>query len=311
MEESNCQITVRIYPQISELDDLQSTFIVNCVLNSFICYTAIMLNIFTIYAIAKTSALPKPLKSLLLSVAVSDLGVGLIVEPFFLSLFIKGLQLRHLDCFFHIGLLVVINLFCTTSFLNVIVISVERFLALQLHLRYQTIVTHKRVVGAVIFIWTYAFLASFTMFFFPFAEFLILLSTFSTIFLLVTTALYCKIYFITRRHKRQILAQKVQGPEARSTLNGEMRSLARSMKTAVGVLYIYFAFLVCYVPNFIYVGTSELMGPNIVMTNFHIYSLTLVFFDSSLNPIVYCWWMRHIRRTMVATLRRLYTNCMS
>ena len=33
--------------------------------------------------------------------------------------------------------------------------------------------------------------------------------------------------------------------------------------------------------------------------------------DSSLNPVVYCWRMKHIRRTMVATLWRLYTNRIS
>ena len=40
-----------------------------------------MLNIVAIYAIRKTSSLSKNLKTLLLSQAVSDLGVGLLVQP--------------------------------------------------------------------------------------------------------------------------------------------------------------------------------------------------------------------------------------
>ena len=40
-----------------------------------------MLNIVAIYAIRKTSSLPKNLKTLLLSLAVSDLGVGLLAQP--------------------------------------------------------------------------------------------------------------------------------------------------------------------------------------------------------------------------------------
>ena len=40
-----------------------------------------MLNIIIIHALRKTSSLPKPLKTLLLSLAVSDLGVGLLVQP--------------------------------------------------------------------------------------------------------------------------------------------------------------------------------------------------------------------------------------
>lgn len=80
------------------------------------------------------------------------------------------------------------------------------------------------------------------------------------------------------------------------------------MKTTVGVLYVYFAFLACYVPNVIFLGTCAITGPNIVMTNFQIYSLSLVFFNSLLNAVVYCWRMRYIRHAMVATLPWLYTN---
>ena len=40
-----------------------------------------MLNIVAIYAIRKTSSLSKNLKTLLLSQAVSDFGVGLLVQP--------------------------------------------------------------------------------------------------------------------------------------------------------------------------------------------------------------------------------------
>ena len=57
-----------------------SSLIVNSVFNVFFSYTAIMLNIITIHALRKTSALPKPLKTLFLSLAVSD-GVGLLVHP--------------------------------------------------------------------------------------------------------------------------------------------------------------------------------------------------------------------------------------
>ncbi|XP_022805461.1 histamine H2 receptor-like [Stylophora pistillata] len=311
MAESNCDILLRIYPQISELDDFQSSFIINCVLNSFICYTAIVLNIFTIYAIAKTSALSKPLKTLLVSVAVSDVGVGLIVEPLFLSLLIKWLQLQNEDCTFFLGLHVVLNLFSMTSFLNIMAISIDRFLAIQFHLRYQSIVTHKRVVGVVIFIWAYSLSASFSLFLFPFAVLSTVGSPIGTICLLVTAAIYCRIYFITRRHKRQIQIQRVQEQEERSRQNSEMRNLARTMKTAVGVLYVYFAFLVCYAPLFIYLAARAIYGSGIVKTSFQVSTYTLMFFNSTLNPVIYCWRMRHIRRAMVDTLRKLYTNLVS
>ena len=103
-----------------------------------------------------------------------------------------------------------------------------------------------------------------------------------TICLVVTTAIYCKIYNITRRHKRQIRVRQVQEQQARSRKNSEMRNLARNMKTALGILYVYFAFLVCYFPQFVILAASAISGPNIVIVNLQIYTYTLMFFNSSL-----------------------------
>ena len=76
----------------SEVKELYWTLIANGVFNSFLSYTAIMLNIVTIHAIRKTSSMPRSLKTLLLSLAVSDVGVGLLGQPLYISLLIKRLQ---------------------------------------------------------------------------------------------------------------------------------------------------------------------------------------------------------------------------
>ena len=77
MKEPFCEILVDYYSRVPKVDNLFSTYIANCVFNSFLSYTSIMLNIVTIHAIRKTSSLPKALKTLLLSLAVSDVAVGL------------------------------------------------------------------------------------------------------------------------------------------------------------------------------------------------------------------------------------------
>ena len=61
------------------------TLVANCVFNGFLSYTAIVLNIIIIQALRKTSSLPKTLKTLLLSVSISNLGVGLLVEPLYVA----------------------------------------------------------------------------------------------------------------------------------------------------------------------------------------------------------------------------------
>ena len=151
MKKSSCEVfALYFYSSVSEGENFDSTYIANCVFNSFLSYTVIMLNIVTIQAIRKTSSLPKTLKTLLLSLAVSDAGVGFLVQPFYISLLVKGSQQKIDACSTYEAFSMMVVLFTTASFCGVITISVDRFLAIHLHLRYQELVTHKRVVAVVI-----------------------------------------------------------------------------------------------------------------------------------------------------------------
>ena len=83
MSKLYCNQSSKFLPIFAELEDLPSTCIANCVFNIFLTYTAFMLNIVTIYAIHKTSTMPKTLKTLLLSLACSDVAVGLFSQPLY------------------------------------------------------------------------------------------------------------------------------------------------------------------------------------------------------------------------------------
>ena len=98
MKKSSCELLLQFYPEISNVEELHSISIANCVFNSFLCYTAIMLNILTIHAIRKCSSIPKTLKALLLSLAVSDAGVGLLAQPLYISILAKWLQQSIPSC---------------------------------------------------------------------------------------------------------------------------------------------------------------------------------------------------------------------
>ena len=64
---------------------LHSTLVANCAVNAFLSLTAIVLNVITIQALRKRASLSKTLKTLLLSLAVSDLGVGLLAQPLYIA----------------------------------------------------------------------------------------------------------------------------------------------------------------------------------------------------------------------------------
>ena len=115
---------------------------------------------------------------------------------------------------------------------------------------------------------------------------------------------YIRIYFVARRHKNQIQVLQVQQAEQAS----EMANFASVMKSTIGIFYVYLVFLVCYLPVFIYIIKIKFNGPTTTEKIYFVYSLTLVFLNSSLNPVIYCWKMRHIRHAIMDILRNMSWN---
>ena len=299
MKKSSCELLLQSYPKISEFEeDLRSTFIANSVFNNFLCYTAIMLNIVTIHAIRKTSSLPKTLKTLLLSLAVSDVGVGLVVQPFYTAFLITWIQGNSPSCNTSVAFSIITTSFCVASFFGVVAVSVDRFLAIHLHLRYQELVTHKRVVAVVISIWVLSVFIPLMALWVPFDIYSLIKFILGVAFLVLTTMVYIRIYLAVRRHKNQIQVLQVQ----HVAQNGEMTNFASLIKSAVGIFYVYLVFLACYLPYLISVAVFKIYGPSIALKKFWLFSLTLVYLNSSLNPVIYCWKVRHIRHAIMDIL---------
>ena len=301
MENSSCELLSLSYPNVSELENLRWTILVNFMLNNFLSYTAIMLNIVTIHAISKTSSLPDTLKTLLLNLAVTDVGVGLIVQPIYCSLLAKWLQQSGEDCNFRHAFVMISSTFCLASFLGVMAVSVDRFLAIHLHLRYQELVTHKRVVAVVISIWVLSGYLPMAVFWIQDNFFFTIKLSLEIFGVLLTTVAYIKIYLAVRRHKNEILALQVQQVAG----NDEVAIYIRLIKSAVGVFYIYLVFLICNLPFFISLVALNISDPSINLKRFLLYSWTVMFLNSSLNPVIYCWKMRHIQHAIIDILRNL------
>ena len=288
-----------LLPSHSDLRELRATFIVNCVFNNFLTYTAILLNIVTMYAMQKTTSLPKTLKTLLFSIAISDVGIGLLAQPIYSSLLVKWLQLNHPSCNNYGVLSISANLFLASSFLSVVAVSVDRFLAIHLHLRYQELVTHKRIVIVVISIWVLSASVSFTMFWELRAYINLFILAFGFI---ISFVAYIKMYLTVRRHKNQIQSLLVVD----ETQSGIMTNYAAVVKTTVGVLYVYLVLLASYLPYFICMAVVRICrDSSIAKKQLFLFSLTLMFLNSSLNPVIYCWKMRHIRHAIIDILRNM------
>jgi len=122
-----------------------------------------------------------------------------------------------------------------------------------------------------------------------------------------TTVIYCIIYVTVRRHTDLIQALQIQ----QVAEGGEMaKVVARHTKTAVSTFYVFVVFLVCYLPD--YCTSVVLMVSDSSESQFtdhlSLYTLTLMFLNSSLNPVIYCWKMKHIRQSIIAILLNIFSS---
>ena len=195
----------------------------------------------TIYAIHKTSAIAKTLKTLLLSLACSDVAVGLFSQPLYTFFLVKLLQLDNINCNTYQVLNISGYLFSTASFLGVVAVGVDRFLAVHLHLRYQELVTHRRVVVVVIGKWVYSAFVSLMMFWGFLSTQQLINLVGAALGFIIALVVYIRLYFTVRRHKNQIQCMQIQ----EVTHSDEIKNFIALIKSTVSIFYVYLPLLVC------------------------------------------------------------------
>lgn len=137
------------------------TFMITfCVLNLMFSVLTCLANLIVICALRKASSVPSNLKILFLSLAVADFAVGMCPQLMFgvivavmLHKNANGDQPFDLCSTSFILLYFFLFLLASASFLTILAIAVDRYLAVSLHLRYQELVTTNRIMLALISLW--------------------------------------------------------------------------------------------------------------------------------------------------------------
>ncbi|XP_078368357.1 trace amine-associated receptor 7d-like [Oculina patagonica] len=283
------------------LEKTKDTFIASiltCILNAVFSLITSAGNLVILRVIWKKQELHSPSFILLFCLAASDLLVGLICQPFYVAYKIAELA-DNFRAYCVLRMIQNISGWITGSMClsTLSVISVDRLLALTLHLRYNTIVTVRRITQPVIFLWTLAIAAVISRLWIVtsrwlFAPVIAFLLTF-----LVITLSTLKIFQIVRRHQRQISQQQ------QSVQNNTVNVL-KCRKTAVTVLYVFGLLLIFYVPFFVAMFVETLTGYTLKVKVAYDYATTVVFINSFLNPLVYCYRIEAIRRAVKNKLRK-------
>ena len=302
MAEQNCNRTLdRWIKLVSQRRSFSLGFYV---FNFGFSLVATLGNLLVIRALMKTSTIPATVKKLFLSLAFSDLAVGLL--PQLMTAIISAVMLKMASsgddlAFFCPTVLIVLLYFqyllAFASFLNVTVIAFDRLLAVSLHLRYQELVTPIRVTIVLVSLWLTSCVSAFLYIFLP-KDIEMAAAVISVIGYVLTTGAYVRIYKVVRYHQNQIYSQN-------QLQNAQTREAHRQRKSAYNSLFVAVVFLACYFPSFpciiLYLTNTSKIS---FLVAYHA-SAFLVFLNSSLNPIVYCWRYREIRQIVKNTVKRI------
>ncbi|XP_067037806.1 melanocyte-stimulating hormone receptor-like [Acropora muricata] len=281
------------------LDQSSKVLWVNVVFQILNILTASTGNLLVLVTIWRTPYLNRPSHTLLFSLALSDFCTGTIAQPIITHIEILVFtSTSTVSCILRTTC-VFLNIFWgVVTLLMMTMISVDKFLAINLHLRYDEIVTNPRAKIIVLVIWMVGGAIS-------------LVSLSSVLFLqwsLTVTGTLCfvamfliwiNIFRVVRRHRAQIQQQIVH------IADDQPFNMLRFRKAALGCILLLFLFLVCYLPQVVFL--LRMLSKINVEHNFMGFylSYTLMVINASLNPFLYCWRNNDIRSALKQILLKL------
>ncbi|KAK2814544.1 hypothetical protein Q5P01_000270 [Channa striata] len=294
----------------------QSESMLIYILMSFISLLTVILNMLVIVSISHFRQLHTPTNLILLSLAVSDFLVGLFVMPFQILLTEPCWFLGDLVC-----VLFYFSPFITVcaSVVNMVLISVDRYVAICDPLHYSTKITQRRVRICVLLCWIYAVCYSFMLFDNVkqpgrynscYGECVInimgavdivlcFILPISTIVLL-----YLRVFVVAvsqaRAMRSHITAVKLQSSVTVTVKKSELKA-ARTLGLVVTV------FIMCYCPSY----CVSLSGYDLMMgSSTNLLVVFLVYFNSCLNPLIYAFFYPWFRKSvkLIITLNILQSH---
>ena len=257
------------------------------VLSCFISITATVGNLLVLVTIWRTPHLHSPSNTLLFGLALSDLCVGLISEPLnvgFQAVLFKNSG-KITSCTL-VSTRALIHVFLTAvTLLTVTAMSVDRYLAVYLHLRYEQVVTENRARKVILCLWFISGLSLVIIIFYPMTSFSLATITMAVCLVIMTFA-WIKIYQVVRHHQAQIQDQMAVASQS--------FNMARFRNSAINTMLVLFIVLLCYTP-FLICNICLAVAINTSNVVFLEISHKMVLLNSSLNPLVYFWRQRDLR----------------
>ena len=268
-------------------------------LNFILSITAFVGNTLILVALYKVASIHPPTKLLFRCLSVTDLCVGLFLQPLFairiLNSATKIISPGNLFYFIEANASLSFIL-CGVSVLTSTAISLDRLLALTLGLRYRIVVTLKRVAVLVTCFWLIGILLGMMR---SFVNLRIALNgaiIWAILSLVASTFSYVKIFLKLRQHQGRVQDRRNQEQQNEGLPPINMQ---RYKRTVSSIAWIQMTMVACYVPFIVATVLNRYRRDNDIAWSV---SVTMLYLNSSLNPLVYCWKMKEIKRAVKNTV---------
>lgn len=277
-------------------DHLDIALILNISFHILNSITATFENLLVLVAIWRTPSLHSSSNTLLFGLALSDLCVACVAQPVFITVQIliyndhdyRSCTLAKAAIFMNI-------FFSKVALLTMTAISIDRYLAVYLHLRYREIVTKRKIKILLPALWTVGGAIAATSFLtIKILQWTLLIA--ETICILIAFYVWIKIYQVVRHHQLQIQHQ--------AQIQEQQLNMVEFKKSASSCMLLMFVYLLCYFPQFIFLVRITVNLNKKSFEGFFI-SYTAVVLNTSLNPLVYCWRHRDIRTAVKQILKKI------
>ena len=211
------------------------------ILSTFISRTATIGNLLVLVTIWRTPHLHSPSNTLLFGLALSDLCVGLVCEPLYVGfqavLFKNSGKITSCTL---VNMRTLISIFLTAvTLLTVTAMSVDRCLAIYLHLRYDQVVTENRARKVILCLWFISSVPLVIIIFHPLTSFSLATLTIA-VCVVIISFVWIKIYQVVRHHQAQIQDQMAAAMQS--------FNMARFRNSAINTMLVLVIVLVCYTP---------------------------------------------------------------
>ena len=279
-------------------------------INIFLAITASLGNALILIALHKVTSIYPPTKLLFRCLAVTDLLVGLISQPLYVTILFRRFTTWNVNVAITLADSFFFALLPAVSLLTSAAISVDRLLALFLGLRYRYTVTLRRVWVVIVCFWLISALQATGTIIFEYPKLpemaFWLFCALLTLSLLVSVFSYAKIFKTLRYRQVQVHRNTQQGQ--RPNGGGNQLNIARYKKTVYSVAWVQLALLICCFPYNV-LGFLRLFDKLNNSTEIAILwgsFVTLVYLNSSLNPALYCWRIRDVRQEVKNMIRKIF-----